>query len=130
MSSDINVKVIGSGSYLPGDPVSFNEIEKYLGELNDAPLKVRNWLKRLKGLMKEILDVEFYHYALDPDTREFFDDNITMSVKAAEKAIKMSGLKPTDMELIVYGSAHQDQMPTASVRIQEQLGIEHCAELS
>jgi 3-oxoacyl-[acyl-carrier-protein] synthase III len=41
-----------------------------------------------------------------------------------------AGLKPEEIELIVYGSAHQDQMPTASVRIQEALGIDHCAELS
>jgi 3-oxoacyl-[acyl-carrier-protein] synthase III len=34
------------------------------------------------------------------------------------------------MDLIVYGSAHQDQMPTASVRIQEQLGIDQCGEIS
>jgi len=39
-------------------------------------------------------------------------------------------LKSTDIELIVYGSAHMDQMPSPSVRIQEALGIEQCAELS
>jgi 3-oxoacyl-[acyl-carrier-protein] synthase III len=36
----------------------------------------------------------------------------------------------SDIDLICYGSAHQDQMPTASVRIQEGLGIERCDELS
>jgi 3-oxoacyl-[acyl-carrier-protein] synthase III len=36
----------------------------------------------------------------------------------------------SEIELIVYGSAHQDQMPTASVRIQEELGIEQCGEFS
>jgi 3-oxoacyl-[acyl-carrier-protein] synthase III len=53
-----------------------------------------------------------------------------MSVKASQQAIKKAGLKPEDIDLIVYGSAHQDQMPTASVRIQEALGIEQCGELS
>ena len=42
----------------------------------------------------------------------------------------MAGLDADDIELIVYGSAHQDQMPTASTRIQEMLGISECAEIS
>jgi 3-oxoacyl-[acyl-carrier-protein] synthase III len=80
--------------------------------------------------MKDMLDIEYYHFAIDPLTRQFTEDNITMSVKAAEQAIQDAGLKPEDIELIVYGSAHQDQMPTASVRIQEMLGIEQCGEIS
>jgi len=53
-----------------------------------------------------------------------------MSVKAAKKALLDAGLLASDIDLIIYGSAHQDQMPTASVRIQEQLGIEQCGEIS
>ncbi|MDA3953904.1 MAG: 3-oxoacyl-ACP synthase III family protein [Bacteroidales bacterium] len=129
-TSEIFVKLIGTGSYLPGKPISIEEVDYYLGELTEAPLKIQKWLRRMKDLMSEMLEVDFYHYAIDPKTREFTDDNITMSVKAAQQAIKKAGLKPIDIDLIVYGSAHQDQMPTASVRIQEALGIEQCGELS
>ncbi len=80
--------------------------------------------------MKEMLDVETYRFAIDPVTRQFTEDNVTMSVKAAINAIADAGMDPEDIELIVYGSAHQDQMPTASVRIQEKLGIEQCGEIS
>jgi 3-oxoacyl-[acyl-carrier-protein] synthase-3 len=51
-------------------------------------------------------------------------------VKAAAGALKHAGIPAEQVELIVYGSAHQDQMPTASARIQESLGIEQCAEIS
>lgn len=129
-TSEIFVKLIGTGSYLPGKPIAINEVDHYLGELTEAPKKLQKWLQRMKGLMDEMLEVEYYHYAIDPITREFTDDNITMSVKASLQAIKKAGLKPEDIDLIVYGSAHQDQMPTASVRIQEALGIEQCGELS
>jgi 3-oxoacyl-[acyl-carrier-protein] synthase-3 len=130
MNSDIHVKVSGTGSFLPGRPVPFDEIERYLGEITDAPPKVMKWIKRIKPLMKEMLGIESYYYAVDPDTREFTEDNITMAVKAARKALDMARLKNPDIELIVYGSAHMDQMPTPSVRIQDALGIESCAELS
>jgi 3-oxoacyl-[acyl-carrier-protein] synthase III len=124
------VMVSGSGSFLPGLPVARAEVDYYLGELTEAPPKIRKWLKRIKDLMAELLEVEYYHFALDPVTRQFTEDNITMSVKAANRALEKAGVRSGDVELIVYGSAHQDQMPTASVRIQEGLGIERCAELS
>ncbi|HTX88291.1 MAG TPA: hypothetical protein VMC08_04825 [Bacteroidales bacterium] len=124
------VRISGSGHFLPGPSIPMEEVDRYLGELTRAPAKVTSWLKRLQPLMKELVEVEYYHFAIDPVTRKFTEDNITMSVKAARSAIADAGLQPEDIDLIVYGSAHQDQMPTASVRIQEQLGIEHCGEVS
>jgi 3-oxoacyl-[acyl-carrier-protein] synthase-3 len=129
-STEIFVRVAGSGSYLPGKPIPADEVDHYLGELHEAPEKIRKWLNRIRGVMKELLEVEYYHFAIDPVTRMFTDDNVTMSVKAAQEAIADAGMMPEDIGLIVYGSAHQDQMPTASVRIQEALGIEQCAEIS
>ena len=124
------VKVLGSGSFLPGNKVTIEEVDHYLGSLDQAPVKIQKWLKRMKTLMKEMLEVDFYHFAIDPETRDFTEDNITMSVKAAKKAIQSAGIKAEDIDLIAYGSAHQDQMPTASVRIQEALGLETCSEIS
>lgn len=128
--SEIFVRLAGSGTFLPGNAISSDEVDYYLGEVNDAPVKIRNWQKRIRSLMKEMLDVEYYHFAIDPVSRSFTEDNVTMSVKAALKAITDAGMQPQDIGLIVYGSAHQDQMPTASVRIQEKLGIEQCGEIS
>lgn len=128
--SKIFVHLAGTGTFLPGKAISSDEVDYYLGEVNEAPEKIRNWQKRIRSLMKEMLDVEYYHFAIDPVSRMFTEDNVTMSVKAALKAIKDAGMQPQDIELIIYGSAHQDQMPTASVRIQEKLGIEQCGEIS
>jgi 3-oxoacyl-[acyl-carrier-protein] synthase-3 len=124
------VYCIGSGSYLPGDPVAFDDIGKRLGELTDAPQAIRRWIDRTHPVMKELLGIRYLHYAFDPATGEYFDDNVTMSVKAARTAIERAGIAATDIDLICYGSPHQDQMPTASVRIQERLGIERCDEFS
>jgi len=129
-NNNIHVRVAGTGSFLPGSPVSIDEADHLLGELNEAPQKIQDWLKRMKLLMKEMLEVERYHYAIDPVTREFTEDNITMSVRAAEKALKMANMPASEIEFIAYGSAHMDQMPTASVRIQEALGIDRCGEIS
>lgn len=122
--------VAGTGSFLPGDPIPYEEMEKYLGVLDQAPVKVRKWIAQATPLMREVLDINVVHYAIDPVTGEFNEDNVTMAVKAAKIALADGGFAADEIDLICYGSAHQDQMPTASVRIQEELGIETCAELS
>ncbi|MFP4023394.1 MAG: 3-oxoacyl-ACP synthase [Thiohalospira sp.] len=128
-NTEIFVKLTGSGSYLPGKPITIDDVDYFLGELTEAPKKMQKWMQRMKELMREMLEVKHYHFAINPETHEFTDDNVTMSVKAAKKALDAAGLKGNDIDLIVYGSAHQDQMPTTSVRIQEALGIEQCGEM-
>lgn len=125
-----SVKITGSGHFLPGKPIPFAQVDHYLGALDRAPRKIQRWLGRIREIMGEMIEVDYYHFAIDPDSREFTEDNVSMSVKAANKALKEALLKATDIDFIAYGSAHQDQMPTASVRIQEALGIERCAEIS
>jgi 3-oxoacyl-[acyl-carrier-protein] synthase-3 len=124
------VRITGTGSFLPGSPISIDDVDYFLGELNEAPKKIKDWLQRMKLMMKEMLEIESYYYAIDPVTREFTEDNVTMSLKAAEKALNMAKIPASEIEFIAYGSAHQNQMPTASVRIQEGLGIDKCGEIS
>jgi 3-oxoacyl-[acyl-carrier-protein] synthase III len=124
------VYICGSGAYLPGKGYSFDEIEDVLGRLADAPQKIQKWMVSTQTVLKELLAVKTFHYAFDPVSREYTDDNITMSAKAAVKALEAAGISPANVDLICYGSPHMAQMPTPSVRIQEALGIENCAELS
>lgn len=124
------VKIIGTGYFLPGEKLSINQVDDLLGMLTEAPKKINNWLNRMRMLMEQLLEIDGYYYAIDPETKEFTEDNITMSVKAAEMALKNAGIKASDIDFIAYGSAHQDQMPTASVRIQEALGTGLCSEIS
>ena len=124
------VYIAGSGSFLPGAPLSFEEAERALGPLDRAPEPVRRWMARTAPVIRELLAVERYHYAFNPETREVTDDNVAMATKASRAALERAGIEATEIDLICYGSSHQDQMPTASVRIQEALGIEVCDELS
>jgi 3-oxoacyl-[acyl-carrier-protein] synthase III len=130
MSSETAVKIIGSGTFLPGKPIPIDKIGKVLGELEYSPRRVQKWLSGMKPIMKELLEVEYYHYAIDPDTREFTDDNLSMSVKAAQEALKRAGMIPDEVELIIYGGPYMYQMPVISAQIQDALGIEQCAELA
>ncbi len=129
MTAAIPVYMAGSGHFLPGDPIPFADIDRVLGPLDEAPEKVQRWLRRTGPLMAKLLDIEVVHYAMDPETREFTEDNVSMAVKAGQQALEHAGIQPGDVDLLCYGSAHQDQMPTASAMIQQELGLEACEEL-
>jgi 3-oxoacyl-[acyl-carrier-protein] synthase III len=124
------VYVVGSGTYLPGEPIPAERIGEVLGPLTAAPPRIRRWIESTGPVLRELLDIRWVHYAFDPSTRRFTDDNVSMSTAAARAALARAGVESADVDLICYGSAQLDQMPTTSVRIQEALGIEVCDELS
>ncbi len=124
------VYVVGSGTYLPGDPIPAEQIGEVLGRLTEAPRRIQKWVESTGPVLRELLDIDHVHYAFDPKTREFTDDNVTMSVAAARSALERANLEASKLDLICYGSAQLHQMPTTSVRIQEALGIEICDELA
>ena len=49
MNEEKFAKVSGTGSFLPGDPVPFDKIEDYLGEVTGASNKVMKWMLRTKS---------------------------------------------------------------------------------
>ncbi|MDH5572944.1 MAG: 3-oxoacyl-ACP synthase [Gammaproteobacteria bacterium] len=125
-----NAYIIGTGSYLPGEPIPFSKAQSVLGELNDIKPKVKRWFDNNSELMREMLGINYYHYVIDPLTGEITDDMITMAVKASKNALELSSTKVDEIDFICYASPILEQMPTASVRIQAELGIDSCAEMS
>lgn len=125
----VNVRMAGIGSVLPGEPIKFSEINNYLGEFDKAPKKIKNWTKRAQPIIEEMLGINYCYYAFDNKTRKFTDNNLTLSVQAAKMAIENAGMKAKDIDLLIYGGAYSSQIPPISTRIQEELGIEQCAEL-
>ncbi len=125
---EMHVKLLGTSAYLPGEPIKFEEINNYLGKFTKAPLKLQKWVERIQPIMKEMLGIEYCHYAFNNETRTFDEDNLSLSVKAAEGALKDAGLEAKDIDLLIFGGAYSHQLPPLSTRIQEALGIEICGE--
>ncbi len=122
------VKMISVASYLPGNPVPFDEINNYMGELKLSK-KLEKWTQRVQPIMKEILGFQYCYYAFDKETHNFTDTNLTMAVKAAKLALEKANMEAKDINLLIYGGAYSKQIPPMSTRIQEELGIDLCAEL-
>ncbi len=123
--------IIGIGSYSPGDPVPFDEIEDVLGRITDAPRKLMKRIERVRPVMKDMLGIEYSHYAIDPKTREITENNVSMSEKAARQALGQANIEPQQIDLIVYAGILYDYLcPPSSVLVQEALKIPYCAEMS
>jgi 3-oxoacyl-[acyl-carrier-protein] synthase III len=131
MMTGRDVFITGLGSYSPGEPVPFDRIEEVLGPLEKIPPKLGSWIERMRPLMKDLLGIKNYYYALDPVTRKPTEDNVTMSVKAARVALDQARIKPEEVDLIIYaGIVMQAVCPPTSVLIQEELKIPYCADLA
>ena len=123
------VRLLATSTYLPGEKIKFDDINKYLGEFTSAPMRIRKWVERSQPIMKEMLGVEYCHFAYNNKTKEFDDDNLSMSVKVAQKALVEANLSSNEIDLLIYAGAYSHQLPPLSARIQAGLGIKLCAEM-
>ncbi len=126
-----DVYVRGIGSFSPGEPVPYTQIEDVLGHLTEIPEKLSRRLDRIRPLMRNMLGIEYSHYAIDPATGEMTESNTSMATRSSRKALEQAGLAPGDIDLIVYAGVLYDYMcPPNSVFVQEELGIACCAEIT
>lgn len=109
-------QVLSTGAYLPGDPISNEELERFVGPL---PADI------LEGIQ-----VEQRHWMVDPATGEHRINNSEMATKAAEDALAKAGLAAEDVELLVVSTASPDYLlPPLVTFVQEGLGLERCATM-
>lgn len=100
-----NVKIIGTGSYLPKGLVTSEELDKKLGYE--------------KGTVEKYSGIK---------TRYFVEDETAaqMGARAIEEALKNAGLTVEDIDCIVCASASSQQpTPHTSAFIQKELGWEN-----
>lgn len=124
------VRIVGTGSFLPNEPVSNDRIDDVLGHLSDAPERVRRFVDTVGKRMLDGSGVKTRHFAIDPETHALTHTIASQGAEAARPAIEMAGIKPTDIDLLLISSSMADRgTPPTSALLQEQLGIEACAEM-
>jgi 3-oxoacyl-[acyl-carrier-protein] synthase III len=98
-----NARITGTGSYLPEKVVHNTDLEKLM-ETSDE------WIRERTG-------IEQRRYAAEGET------TVDMAEVAARRAIEAAGLKPTDIDLIVFATATPDLLfPNCGTLLQARLG--------
>jgi 3-oxoacyl-[acyl-carrier-protein] synthase-3 len=110
------VRLLSTGSYLPGEPLGNDEIERIAGPL---PPDV------LSGIQ-----VERRHWIVDPATGKHRENNTDLAWKAAKQALELAGVEPREVDFIALSTASPDSLlPPVVTFVQDRLGLESCATL-
>ena len=124
------VELLSTGVYQPGEPVPFEKIEDVIGHLDKAPERVKRIIKKSKQMVKALIGIEQCYFAVDPKTGLINETLTGMSVKAIKIALEKAGKRTEDIECIYLATPVPEyQTPPTSTMIQEELGIEKCAEI-
>src|SRR5918998_4497289 len=108
------VKILSTGSHLPGDPIDNEMMERLAGGVPEDVL--------------EGLQVKTRHWAVDPETGEHRESNSEMAAKAAREALELADIDVEEVELLVLSTASPEyHLPPASTFVQEKLGRESMA---
>jgi 3-oxoacyl-[acyl-carrier-protein] synthase III len=110
------VKIVSTGSYLPGDPIDNETMERLAGGVPEDVL--------------EGLQVKTRYWCVDPETGEHLESNSDMAAKAAREALDLAGMEPDDAELLVVSTASPEyHLPPTATFVQEKLGRESMASV-
>ena len=128
--SFLPVRIAGTGSFLPGAPVSNERVEVVLGTLDKASPKIQNFVENQGPKFLEQSGIQLRHFAVDPETGDLTHTHSSLAENAARQALEMACMKPEEMELIVVSCPTYDHgTPPTSALLQERLNIPNCAEI-
>jgi 3-oxoacyl-[acyl-carrier-protein] synthase III len=107
--------ITATGAFLPGYPVSNDEIEDYIGQAGRAS-------SDLKDLILANCGIKSRHYAIDKNQRTVVS-NAAMAAAAVRNAAERAGLGPNDVELLSAATTIPDLMaPGHASMVHGELG--------
>ncbi len=125
-----SIGILGTGSYLPGEPVSPERVEDVLGPIPDLPPRVGSRAGRIGVEVMARSGIRHRYFAIDPQTRVQTETNASMAERAVRAALVPAGESPETIDLIVCASPMADYYcPPTSALVQERLGIRRCTEI-
>jgi 3-oxoacyl-[acyl-carrier-protein] synthase-3 len=88
------------GKFLPGSPVSNDEMEDYLGKIGNRPSKVRQRILKSNGIQQR-------YYAISKEQKTLYS-NSQMAAYAVRDAISKSHLEPATIDLLACATTIPD----------------------
>ncbi len=116
------VFITKAAKYLPGNPIQNDEMEDYLGYVNNAPSKAKSLILRNNGIKTR-------YYALDK-TNTPTETNAQITAKAVE-ALFDEHFSKEDMQLLSCGTTSADQIqPSHASMVHGVLKPSHSIEVN
>lgn len=113
------VYITSLGIFLPNKAVSNEEMEEYLGFVNNKPSTVKQKILGQNGIMQR-------YYAMDKQQRTTHS-NATMAANAIKSALDRSTLRASDIELLTTGTTQGDiPVPGFASMVHAESGLPVC----
>ena len=111
--------ITAAGAFLPGEPISNDEVEDYLG-------KIDGQASRAKARVLRQNQIRTRHYAMDKNQNTTIS-NSGMAANSIRQAIEKSSLDLKDIELLVTASTQGDLLlPGFASMVHGELGTPPC----
>ena len=118
--SNRNAFITGSGVFLPNDPVSNEDIESVLGQVNHVPSRVKRRILINNGIRSR-------HYAISPQTGRKTHTNAQLTAEAIRGLAERTSFDLDDLECLACGTSSPDQfIPSHGSMVQAELGCGPC----
>jgi len=113
------VYITSTGSFLPNNPILNDNMEEYLGKINEQPSKVKDKILNQNGIKSRF-------YAIDKN-QNTTHSNSEMAIEAIKKALKNSELRSSEIELLSTGTTQGDLLvPGFASMVHAGLDIDVC----
>ncbi|MEV0355355.1 3-oxoacyl-[acyl-carrier-protein] synthase III C-terminal domain-containing protein [Nocardia sp. NPDC050697] len=107
--------ITATGRFLPGEPITNDEIEEYIGKAGRASSDLKDQILQNSGIKTR-------HYAIDKDQRTVYS-NARMAAEAVRAAVGRAELAPDDVELLAAATTLPDLMgPGHASMVHGELG--------
>jgi 3-oxoacyl-[acyl-carrier-protein] synthase III len=123
MPEQQNAYVTSMGCFLPGPPVSNDEMEGILGVVHGVPSRLRARILRSNRIKTR-------HYAMDREQHTTYE-NCELAALAAEACLSHAFIDRVDVDLLAVGTTQSDlPVPGMASMVQAELGLAPCELLS
>ncbi|HYH94697.1 3-oxoacyl-[acyl-carrier-protein] synthase III C-terminal domain-containing protein [Hyalangium sp.] len=117
MSRDVYITSLGK--FLPGEPISNEQLEDYLGKVRGRPSRARSRVLSQNGITQR-------YYAIDREQRSSFR-NWDLAVNAIKDALSRSPITLSEMDLLVTATTQADLvLPGFASQVHRALGGPSC----
>ncbi len=118
----MNSYITAVSAFLPGDPVSNQALDRFLGTVEKLPARTRRLILAGNGIKTR-------HYAIDPESGRPTHSNAALAAEAVRRLQPPAGHRP--IACLCCGTSSPDQlMPGHASMVHGELGIEPCEVVS